>query len=290
MKRVAYITSEDLPDLIDDDLLAVALLKERGVAVEPLVWDRALLEPERFDALIFRSCWNYHQKYRDFLAFIERLEALGRPVFNSLALTKWNIDKSYLLELAAKGAALPKTRLLKVGETADPVDVAQSLGVESVVVKPTVSLNGHDTYCLSARENTAIRAAVESIGARDILIQEFVPEIKTYGETSLLFFNGVYSHAVRKFAAANEFRIHAEYGGTRAGFKASPALIGQAKSIVESIDEPLLFARVDLIERANGEAALVELEIVDPMLYLGYDAGAPARFADAVAERVSERR
>lgn len=158
-----------------------------------------------------------------------------------------------------------------------------------LVIKPAIPMSGHDTHLVSANDIEKVKILVhEIVGSRDVLIQEFVPEIKTNGEVSLLFFDGKFSHAVQKKPRQNEFRIHVEYGGSREGYEASAALIQQAQKIVEMVDSKLLFARVDFVERQGKPAALIELEIIDPMLYLGYSNGAPERFAQAVAEYLSD--
>ena len=115
----------------------------------------------------------------------------------------------------------------------------------------------------------------------EVIAQEFIPEVQTQGEVSLVFLQGQFSHAICKTPRAGEFRVHVEYGGQRQPYEPSEDILRQAREIVSKIDEPLLFARVDAVER-EGVLILIELELIDPMLFLGYHASAAARFAACV--------
>jgi glutathione synthase/RimK-type ligase-like ATP-grasp enzyme len=208
------------------------------------------------------------------------------PILNPLETIEWNLNKKHLLELAEK-IPVPKTKWRERGTLLSTKMLEQTAAewqVDQLVIKPAVSLNGHDTYLVPAMEfanmNGTICALLET---RDLIIQEFVSEIKTQGETSLIFFNRKYSHAVRKVPAKNEFRVHYEYGGSRDSTAPSPQAVQYSQRVLDLVDGDLLYARVDLVERENGPI-LIELELTDPMFYLGTDAEAPQNFADAVSE------
>ncbi len=289
MMKLAFVTSTEDPTLIRDDQLAAAPLESLGFAIEPLIWDQDDGEVERFDALIFRSCWNYHRKHDQFLVWMNRLRTCRVPIFNPIELNLWNLNKKYLLELEKKGAPIPKTEWIRKGTQLN-TDMVKTIlcriASDRVVIKPAVSLNGHDTYLLQDLEKIVEILKQLSID-RDVIIQEFIPEIWTSGETSLIFFNNEFSHAVRKMPSPNEFRIHSEYGGSRMSIEPHPDLIHQAQAILEMVEAPLLFSRVDLVER-DKSAALIELEIIDPMLFLEYSNKAPIRFANAIAKSLGQ--
>lgn len=287
--KIAFITSETEADLNRDDRLAIPCLEKAGFTVHPLVWDRE--EPRGHDAYVFRSCWNYHRKFPQFLRWIDRLESTEAPVYNPLPVSRWNLDKKYLLELQRQGIPMPRTELIPAGEAATEQPLSARLtriGGTQVVVKPAVSLNGHDTYRVPAANLGQLQKILNDLRDRDVLIQEYLSEIETAGEVSLIFLNGEFSHALRKLPGAGEFRIHEEYGGTRTALSASPQLIARARRVLEAVKQPLLFARVDMVERGD-EALLIELELVDPMLFLAVDDRAPARFARALAETIQRR-
>jgi glutathione synthase/RimK-type ligase-like ATP-grasp enzyme len=284
--KIAFVTSRE-DGLTQDDRAALAPLGELGIAVEPWVWDGPDGSPRGFDMLVLRSCWDYHRKHCQFERWIKGLSAVGAPVWNPVQPILWNLNKKYLLDLAAKGVRLPPTRWLPQGSRVSDDDARLDLGAASVVVKPAVSLNGFDTALFAARDRRSIRRAAEAILAdRDLLIQEFVPEIETAGETSLVFFDGEFSHAIRKTPRSGEFRVQAEHGGSRAAVRPDAAIIAQAEHILKLAGPPLLYARVDGVEIA-GELVLMELEIIDPTLFLASDEDAAGRFARAVHRRLA---
>lgn len=280
MKKLAFITYDEEALLTDDDQLSVGPLKNLGYSVTPIIWDSnpSLLE---FDGIILRSCWNYHLKHMAFVQWLQKLNTLPIPVLNPVDTCIWNLNKSYLLDLQNKGVKVPKTRFIRKN---DSFEHNFSEFQDRIVIKPAISLNGHDTYLVSIEDKSEIKKHLDDLlRTRDVLLQEYLPEIKTNGEISLIFFNGNFSHAIRKMPSTNEFRIQREYGGTRHPFVPEMDLIMQASDMVTNVGQKLLSCRVDVVLRGT-QAYLIELEIIDPMLFLGYSEGAPERFAQAIHE------
>jgi glutathione synthase/RimK-type ligase-like ATP-grasp enzyme len=308
MKRVGFITYAGEAHLTADDQLAVAALARRGVEVVPQIWDQSSAEALRtLDAIVFRSCWDYHLKHEKFAAWIAGLRALGMPVFNAPDVLLWNLDKRHLVELQRRGVELPRTALVEAA--APPAELfrpdhraplaeqsarwAEKLREfsDEIVIKPTISLNGFDTFRLKRTDTERAQAVVREILAqrRDVLIQDFVPEIASQGETSLLFFGGEFSHASRKLPRTGEFRVQAEHGGRRVHIDAPQALIDRAREILVTAGLPveeLLYARVDGVELPGGRFVLMEIEVLDPSLYLEDNPLAADRFAAALVARI----
>lgn len=240
MKQIGFITSEDDPSLISDDRLVIAPLKKLGYIVEPVVWDSPM--KKSFDALIFRSCWNYHKKHSKFLKFLLELKDLNMPILNSIEVIEWNLNKKHILELEAK-ILIPKTKFFKSASRINIQtlkDIAQEWNVDKIVVKPAVSLNGHDTFLLGLDAH-AVKVISGLLITRDVLVQEFIPEITSSGEISLVYFNKKLSHAIRKIPAKNEFRVHREYGGTRANVTPSLSVLNYGQSILDDLQHHLLY-------------------------------------------------
>jgi glutathione synthase/RimK-type ligase-like ATP-grasp enzyme len=280
MKKIAFITSMEDPSLTSDDLLLKEPLKAAGYEISPLIWDQE--QKAEFDGYIFRSCWNYHRKFHEFNMWLNNLENIKKPFINPISVSRWNLDKKYLLELQKKGARVPETQVVLKGESLGEIEVKAS----KLVIKPAVSLNGHETYLVDARETEKIKAFTQSIAVeRDVLIQAFIPEIKTHGEISLIFIGGEFTHAIRKKTSTDEFRIHAEYGGTRESFLPSRALIDTAEEIIKLAPGLLNFVRVDLVETDQG-AKLIELEVIDPMLYFAYSQNSVDAFVQMVKSSI----
>lgn len=290
MKRVAFLTHRGLPALTSDDRAALEPLRVLGIEVEPHVWGGDVAELAALDAVVLRSCWDAHRRTAEFLDWLSTLQAAGARVLNPPDLVPWNIDKRYLLELERQGATIPATRVLERGAAVDPralLDAGEGAGV---VVKPAVSLDGEDTFRFDASAPAALAACVEDLVAtRDVLVQAFVPEVATRGETSLVFFQGRYSHTVLKRPRAGEFRVQEEYGGSRARVEPTAGTLAEAARLLAMRPEQLLYARVDGVETSRG-FVLMELELIDPMLFLLLDEAAPRRFAEALAEALTTER
>jgi hypothetical protein len=193
-----------------------------------------------------------------------------------------NTDKHYLRRLAAEGVTVAPTVWLEKGDDFNLASIMERQGWSHAVIKPVISMSAYRTWV-----TTASRAASDESQVRDMLsgsgvmIQRFVPEVRTRGEWSFVFFMKEYSHAVLKMPKTGDFRVQQELGGRLAGSNPPQQLIEQAREIVRRVKEPLLYARVDAVE-ADGQLTLMELELIDPVLFLGQDTGAADRFADAI--------
>lgn len=279
--RIAFAISSEFPQLTDDDKLAAVALRANGAVVDPALWD-APVNWSSYDAVVIRSCWDYHHRLDEFKAWLAELETAGVPVFNPPSVMRWNMDKIYLSELQDEGIALlPSVWLLKNAK-AQLAHILQEKGWAQAVMKPVVSAAADNTISVSAQQAADHQATFERLlAAGGVIVQEFAPEVQTHGEWSFLFFNKVYSHAVLKQPKTGDFRVQRNYGGTVSLGVPEPALIEQTRSILDAVDVNLLYARVDVIER-DGKLLLMELELVEPHLFFEQDPAAASRFADAL--------
>lgn len=279
--KIALITSLEDPDLCDDDLLVLPELRKLGIDAEAFVWDERT-DFKNFDALIFRSCWNYHRKFPAFLSWLKLLESSVVKVFNPVPVSRWNLHKKYLLELKGKGIPVPE--LVFVNQGSIPGDLStllQKLGTDKVVVKPAISLSGHETFLRDVQDLEQIKKDLAIIlRDRDAILQAYVKEVKDFGEISLVYLNGKYSYALRKIPAENEFRVHQEYGGKQIPFSPPANVLQEIEKLI-ALQPELLFSRVD-IALVGKSYQLIEWEIIDPMLYLRNYPGAAKNFAAAI--------
>lgn len=282
MAPVALATCRQYPGLLDDDAPLVAALAAAGVKARPAVWD----EPQdwrRFEAVLLRSVWDYYERPDEFLPWLAHLERVGARCFNPPALVRWNADKRYLRELAERGVPIPPTLWFERGS--DPGAAAAAVaasGWDDVVIKPTISGGAWRTRRIAARE--AVRHLDDmALVLRDagLMAQPFLPEIVEQGEVSLLFFGGAFSHAALKRAKPGDYRVQWTHGGTHVPQAAAPDLVAQARRVLDAAPAPGLYARVDGVLR-DGRLLLMELEQIEPFLFLGLDAGAGARLAAAL--------
>jgi len=276
----AIVTFEELPELSDDDRLLVPELERAGVSAEAVVWSNNDVDWSRFGSVVIRSCWDYHHRAQEFLEWLGNVEQLRVPIWNRPNLIRWNQDKVYLRELEMKGFPVVPTAWIDTGNAIDVPSLLQSRGWERAVVKPRVSASGHLTVLIDA--DSVGNDQVDSVLGTDsgVLVQEYLPEIETEGEWSLLFFNKQFSHAVLKRPRTGEFRVQVEHGGSFEAATASRNFIDVAQAVVDSIQEPLLFARVDGVS-LDGRFTLMELELIEPYLFFGVDRSAAWRFAEA---------
>ena len=282
MHRIAFATSPELPELDADDRLALEPLGRRGVEVVPAVWSDPAVDWGAFELVVVRSCWDYHLEPEAFRAWIERLADAGLPVQNPPPVLRWNLDKHYLRELEEAGVPIAPTVWLPRGAAADLRAILAERGWSEAVVKPAVSLSAHGTWRTRRGSAAADQGRLErALAGGAMLVQRFLGEIVSEGEWSLTFLRGRFRHGVLKRPAAGDFRVQHEHGGERLAREPEPALVRQARAVLERVEAACLYARVDGV-RIEGRLVLMELELIDPQLYLAQDPGAPERFAAAI--------
>ena len=285
-RRVALLTDRRWPELIPDDRPLLAAFSGEDMRGAPVVWNDPSVDFGFFDAVVVRTPWDYHQKSREWEETLARIEGLGVPIWNPPSVLRWNSRKSYLEELEARGVPSIPTAYLPAGAPPLLRALAEQRGWEEIVVKPAVSGGGRDTY-RSKKEDLGLleNELAPKLRQHAFLVQSFVPEIQTEGEISLIFFNGDYSHAVRKLPEPGGFLIHEKHGGRVERCRADADLIRWANGVLYFVQSPLLYARVDLIETQGGPL-LVELEVLEPELFFRLGPDSAEKFASAVASRL----
>jgi glutathione synthase/RimK-type ligase-like ATP-grasp enzyme len=282
--RIAIATCSAYADLeVGDELLRQALAARGGEAIS-VVWDEPGVEWSGFDLCLVRSTWDYHEQHREFLEWARLVEA-QTALHNPAELIAWNSDKTYLRELAERGVRTVPTAWVERGEHADLETILGREGWREAVVKPVVDLGARNLRRVRRGQSSG---ALESVLRRhDAIVQPFLPSLEERGETSLVFFAGELSHTVRKRPAAGDFRVQSIWGGTVAQVEPDPKEVELAHQALAMLDEPPLYARVDLVEGPDGEPCLIELELIEPNLYLETNPVAAERLADAVMGQLS---
>lgn len=284
--RIALATYEHAPLLAPDDRLLVPAFARAGCDAEPAVWSSAEVIWETFDAVIIRSCWDYHLRYDEFRDWLERLDASRLPVWNPITLVGWNAHKRYLLDLEQRGVPIVPTRLISTGRAEDVESAVRDEGWSRFVLKPAISASGFETHAFDARVDEATRRVVDRVaGNGDILIQPFVEEIPRNGEHSLIFIDGAFSHSAIKRAAGSEFRVQTEHGGSVSPIDVDAWIIEAGARVLSALPEMPLYARVDGVVRGH-QFMLMELELIEPNLFLELHGPSAARFAEAVATKL----
>ncbi|MEV4387411.1 hypothetical protein AB0J68_17115 [Micromonospora sp. NPDC049580] len=293
--RVALVTCTDLVDLDPDDRLVLDPLTARGIAAEAVVWDDPDADWSSYDLVVLRSPWDYALRRDEFVAWAASAPTLVNPA----DVVRWNTDKRYLAELSAAGVPTVPTSWVEPGETwSPPAETGE------YVLKPSVSAGSQDTgrYDLADPEHRDLAHAHVrrlSTAGRTTMVQPYLSAVDSEGETALLFLAGpdglAYSHAIRKGPMLTgpdlgpDGLYKAEEIRSRAARPEQLAVAERTLAAVPGGTRQLLYARVDLIPGPDGDPVLVELELTEPSLFIGYADGAPDRLATAIATHLARR-
>jgi hypothetical protein len=279
---VALVTCTALPALTDDDRLLQAALAARGAEAVPAVWDDPSVRWRDFGAVVVRSTWDYHLRPGEFRAWVDRVDALGVALHNPAPVLRWNASKHYLRALADAGAAVTPTRWVGAGDPTPLAEVLDAEGWDDAVVKPVVSATAHETWRVGRGTAADAEPRWRALVARaDVMVQPFVRAVVDEGEWSLVFLGGTYSHAALKRPRAGDFRVQHEHGGTYAAAEPAAALVAEAARALAVAPAPCAYARVDGCA-VGGRFQLMELELLEPALFLGAAPGAADRLAAAI--------
>jgi glutathione synthase/RimK-type ligase-like ATP-grasp enzyme len=271
---------------VDEDALLSQLLEEMGISHELLAWSDPDVDWSRFTHILIKSTWDYFDYYPEFLAWLDQLEALGTSVLNPVATLRWNSSKNYLLELKAKGYPCVAGQILPKGTATTLEALHEALGFETLVVKPLVSGGAKNTLKVTRGAGKELEDKIASLlQEEDFLVQPYIEEIVKVGEYSLIFFNEKFSHAVLKTPAAADFRVQHYYGGTIQTLIPSDAMLSSAQALVDRFAKNTLYARVDGVE-IDGVFHLMELELIEPYLFLGLSKKAIPNYKAALKKRL----
>ncbi len=263
--NVLLATHRGSPGLTPSDRLLAVALEARGARVASRPWDSIDPADPSVSTVCIRSTWDYHLRAEAFRAWVSAFG--GRPgrLWNPPETVLWNLDKDYLRSLERLGVALPKTLWLHPGEPPDLPALFRATGWRHAVLKPRVSASAHGTILVTPESSLSAEDAAHLL-ATGALMQEFIAEIRTRGEVSLMFFGGEYSHAVCKEVAAGEFRVQPHLGGGSRLIDASPQLRAFGERVLATVPYSWVYARVDVVVAERGPV-LMELELVEPELF-----------------------
>lgn len=289
MKKIAYLTMADMGDFVTDFDLSVAPMNALGWEVETVDW-RSKIDWNSFDAVYICTPWDYPEHAQLFLEVLESIDASRALLINDLALVHWTLEKTYLKDVEQLGSDIVPSTWYDSFECTNPArlfaEEFEEFGTERIVVKPTIGANAQDTFVLTDPVGDAqVKVLQRAFAARAFLVQPFIENIQTEGEYSLFFFNGAYSHAIQKTPKAGDFRVQEEHGATIRSVQPPDALLETAVALFARIEPQPTYGRGDWVRGADGRYLLMELELIEPSLYLRTDRGAAARFARALNER-----
>jgi glutathione synthase/RimK-type ligase-like ATP-grasp enzyme len=294
--NIVLVTARPARGLDEDEPPLNMALQKLGSSVQIAEWDDPKVDWASFDGALLRSCWDYAERITEFLAWVERTARLTE-VLNPLPIVRWSTDKHYLAELAKSGVAIVPSLFIEPGE--DPEGTLQNFLAAhpqaEVVIKPAIGAGSRDA---ERHKRASVAAAVAHAkrlldANRSVLVQPYLERVDRDGETALMFFEGKFSHAIRKGA------LLPPGGSATSGLFAKETITARtpgsdemrlAQNVVAAIpfDTPL-YARVDLIRDDKGAPCLLELELAEPSLFFAQAADSAERFAAAVLRWLQRR-
>jgi hypothetical protein len=297
--RLAVAASEWFPDLHDDWPPLRAALDDLSVEGRPAVWSDPDIDWTAFDLVLANGAWDHTRRPAAFLAWVDRLERFGVPLVNTPPTLRWNLDKHYLRELEEAGLPIVPTLWVDPpGIAAGPGDggLALDLPDAEVVVKPAISGGGHLTARYGRDEHGAARAHIGALTAQGqaAMVQPYVAAVDDDGETGLVFLGGAFSHAIHK-----EPMIRRGVGPMDdlidnqvvTPTLASPPQLALGQQTVAAAEDrlgPTTYARVDMVELDDGTPALLELELLDPVLFFAHHPASAVAFAQVLKQRLTD--
>lgn len=282
MPDFTFVTYDGLPQLDPDDRLAVDALARRGLTVDAAIWNDGAVDWSRAGICVIRSTWDYHLDHAGFLAWAERVSRVTQ-LWNPLPIVRWNSHKSYMQDIAARGAPVVQTDWFRAGSHLNVAAFMQERGWDRAVIKPAVGLATRGVMCVDPTEGGIAAAQAHAdvlLSEQDVMVQPFVASVERYGERALVFIDGEYSHTVQK-TAFQPLAAAGEAGETLAA--ADPEEIAVATRVAGMAEGRALYSRVDLVRGEDGKPYVIEFELVEPSLFLSLYPPAAERFAAVLA-------
>jgi glutathione synthase/RimK-type ligase-like ATP-grasp enzyme len=274
--EVALVTGRSMPRPDGEMPLLVSALDARGVRAHVVVWGSPF-DWSSVPLVLVRSPWDYVGHLDAFLSWAEGVDRVTMLV-NPVAVLVWNSHKSYLSALAGRGVPTIPTSVVPHAASSEAQGSALANHRGEVVIKPAVSVGA-----IGAFRGPAVSAeAGEHLGVLtakgDALVQPFQPAVLDEGEISLVYLGGAFSHAVRKVPRRGDYRVQVRYGGSVRSHQPTRQQRHVAETALAEAPAPVSYARVDMV--GEGDPLVMELELIEPELFLRFDPAAPHRLAD----------
>ena len=309
--RYAFSSSDasSLPpyvqNVLNEDFALVEALRACGLEADRKVWSDPSVDWGAADALVFRTTWDYFDRWDAFQSWLRDVEKVT-TLINPAACLHWNLDKHYLLDLQNAGVPVVPSVIHRRHEALSWDEASQGFASDDLVIKPTVSGAAKDTYRVTRRHNAWHLAPAHLepsedlwtslLQRQDMMVQPFLPSVVADGELSLMWLGGTVTHAVKKRAKPGDFRVQDDHGGTvvphdmtqeerafaERAMEAAEQIMGQ-----RNMGEPL-YARVDMVRDLSGGWAVSELEMVEPELWFRMCPDAAGVLARAIAEHLTQ--
>ncbi len=294
MKKIAVVTYESrgsyaVESVPDEDVILEAILDELGYTHQFEVWSDLTVDWSVYELLLIKSPWDYFDKYEAFLVWLDKIKTLGITTLNSIDTIRWNSDKRYLQDIHSKGFPIVPTLFLEKGDLGYEINFFEYFDKDNVIVKPTISGGSKNTLKINRNDwDYKIEDIKKLLESEEFMVQPFVEEIATEGEYSYIYFNGKFSHAVLKSPKPGEFRVQHFFGGEITKIDPSAEQLASMDQLVKAFASETLYARVDGVW-VEGIFYLMELELIEPYLFLFVSDSALENYKSAIKEKIAYR-
>ena len=255
-------------------------------------WDDPAFDWGTCDACLIRTTWDYMDRRDEFVRWAARVAKLTM-LFNPPDVVRWNTHKGYLKDLAEKGVPVPPTVWLNTGSTVDVRELLTARGWDRAFIKPVIGATSRETLRFDASDEGVALADAHLrrlLPVEALMMQPYLPSVETEGELSMIFFDGEFSHAVRKRPVPGDYRVQDDFGATDEPARPSAAEIDLGQRVIDAVDGDLLYARVDCLRDSTGAWLVSEFEAVEPSLFFRHAPAAAERLADGLCRRVSRNK
>lgn len=287
-QTIAFLTTDNLEDFFVWDNLLIAPFAQHAITIETISWHAKNVDWSRFSAVIVRSTWDYQDDAESFIATLSEIEKSGTRLLNPFKLMQWNVSKEYLQTLEQQGVEIIPSQFFQQADSGLIQSHFAYFETDELIIKPLISANSDNTFRLTRSALAAQTELLDSIfQTTPCVIQPFLSSVVDEGEYSLFYFNGQYSHTIKKVPKQGDFRVQEEHGGQLHTVQPNAALLDTAEHVLGQLPESSLYARIDLLRSKSTSPhtwQLMEVELIEPSLYFNMDEDSPERFVQATLD------
>lgn len=272
-----------LRNILRDDALLQQALEDAGLSSVRVDWADPDVDWSGFRCAVFRTTWDYFERLPEFTGWLDRASTQTR-LCNDPRIIRWNLDKHYLADLTDKGIPVVPTRFIEAKSTVDLPRLLEENGWQEAVIKPCISGGAWHTYRISKSNAATLQTVIQPLlSDGSFLIQPFLADIQKTGEDTLVIIDGRFTHAVRKVAKEGDFRVQDDHGGTVHPLRPTSDQIELAERTMAACPGNPVYGRVDMVRDDDGQWSVMELELIEPELWLRHHPEAASIFGNALA-------
>ncbi|MBT8072375.1 MAG: hypothetical protein HKP21_01580 [Xanthomonadales bacterium] len=289
--RCAFLTMDDTEGWSIDAGLCIPHLETLGWRVDWIPWRRPDVNWDSYDLVYTAAPWDYPDNAVEFMQVIEAVAGSTAALVNPAELVRWNVAKTYLRDLQSRGIAIVPSQWYERFVQQDLPAWFERAAARKIIAKPVISANAANTFLLEAPVDAATLHKLEAVFAeRAFMVQPFIENIRSEGEFSLFYIDGELSHAIQKIPKSGDFRVQEEHGASIVRVKPGENLRAVADAVLRLVEPAPVYARVDFVRATGDQFLLMELELIEPSMYLRMDESAARRFASALNGYIAQTR